>query len=64
MGEDHDTYGRWDENGEFNPFDAEPDDDRSAIPDRHGETCSFATASKGFERLSAFGRRRSVAKQG
>jgi hypothetical protein len=26
MGEMHDLYGRWDENGEFNPFDGEPDD--------------------------------------
>ena len=27
MGEDHDMYGRWDENGESNPFDGDADDD-------------------------------------
>jgi 5-methylcytosine-specific restriction endonuclease McrA len=36
MGEMHDMYGRWDENGEFNPFDGEPDDDPVA---QAGLTC-------------------------
>jgi hypothetical protein len=43
MGEAHEMYGRWDESGEFNPFDGEPEepmrDERLDVANDIGLTC-------------------------